>query len=83
VFLAAHQLAKLTEVLLIAESPELEREIGKRASALVRLLESDLSLGRPVRGRNVIDARRRLRLRSLEAVLGESPPQSPPPRRSA
>jgi hypothetical protein len=79
VYLAAHLVAHVSEVMLLGDSPQLEREMLKRARELVRLLEGRLLDERRPKGKNVVDMGRRLRLRAIRAAMGISEP-TPPPR---
>lgn len=78
VYLTAHQLAQLSELMLLGDSPELQSEMRKRARGLLRLLDTKAD-ARRFRSPNVIDLHRRFRLRAIYAALG-SPGLKPPPR---
>jgi hypothetical protein len=81
VYLTAHQLAKLSELMLLADSSALQSEIRKRARELLRLLDAKAD-ARRFRSANVIDLHKRFRLRALNAALGGRP-DPPSPRRAA
>jgi hypothetical protein len=81
IYLAAHLLARLSDDMLLADAPTVEREMLRRSRELTRLLERKL-LGRRRRpnGKNVIDLQRRRSLRAVEEALGCRAPDREPPR---
>jgi hypothetical protein len=81
IYLAAHLLARLSDDMLLADEPSIEREMLKRSRELTRLLERKL-LGRRRRpnGENIIDLQRLKSRREVMAALGISAPDRGPPR---
>lgn len=82
VYRSAHQLAELSELMLLsgAPSPALLDEIRNLARALLLLTDMKAD-ARRLEGANVIDLHRRFRLRAVMAALSATP-EPPPPRRA-